>query len=138
MKTLLFLLGMSLFTVAVGQTGSDIEKAVISYSRAGDSQNAAILKSLLHDNHRLVWHDGTKAPFVLDKAGYISKIESKEWGGDNRKVTIEAVESFDGVNATVKAILDGNKAQMRSMFSLIKVDGEWKIIEELVNATFKG
>ncbi|MEO9482200.1 MAG: nuclear transport factor 2 family protein [Ekhidna sp.] len=137
-KSIFFLLGMSLFAVAAAQTQNEIKKAVTSYARAGDQQDVSALKSLLHDQHRLIWHDGTKAPFILDKMGYISKIEAKEWGGDARKITIEAVENFDGVNATVKAILDGKKSQMRSIFSLIKIDGEWKIIEELVNATFKG
>lgn len=137
-KSILFLLGMSLFAVAAAQTENELKKAITNYAKAGDNQNVATLKSLLHDQHRLVWHDGKKAPFILDKTGYVSKIEAKEWGGDQRKVTIESVESFDGVNATVKAVLDGEKSQMRSIFSLIKVDGEWKIIEELVNATFKG
>ncbi|MEP1035199.1 nuclear transport factor 2 family protein [Ekhidna sp.] len=137
-KSIFFFLGMSLFAVAAAQTENELKKVVSSYARAGDKQDVAVLKSLLHDQHRLVWHDGTKAPFILDKTAYISKIETKEWGGDERKITIEAVENFDGVNATVKVVFDGKKSQMRSIFSLIKVEGEWKIIEELVNATFKG
>ncbi len=136
-KSILFLFGMSLFAVAAAQTENEVKKVVMNYAKAGDDQDVPQLKNLLHDQHRLVWHDGTKPPFVLDKSGYISKIESKEWGGDIRKVKVEAIENFDGVNATVKVILDGKKAQMRSIFSLIKVEGEWKIIEELVNATFK-
>ena len=136
-KSLLFLMGMGLFAVAAAQTENEIKKVVTSYAGAGDRQDVEVIKALLHDQHRLVWNDGTKAPFILDKSGYVAKIETKEWGGDKRKVSIEAVENFDGVNATVKAILDGEKAQMRSIFSLVKVEGEWKIIEELVNATFK-
>ncbi|WP_436517589.1 nuclear transport factor 2 family protein [Ekhidna sp. To15] len=136
-KSIFFLLGMSLFAVAAAQTENEIKKTVTSYAKAGDKQDVSILKSLLHDQHRLVWHDGSKAPFILDKTGYISKIAAKEWGGDERKITIESVENFDGVKVTVKAVLDGKKSQMRSIFSLIKVEGEWKIIEELVNATFK-
>lgn len=136
-KSILFLFGMSLFAVAAAQNEKEIKKTVINYASAGDKQDVSALQMLLHDQHRLVWHDGTKAPFILDKSGYIAKMESKEWGGDQRKVSIEAVEQFDGINATVKAVLDGKAAQMRSIFSLIKVDGEWKIVEELVNATFK-
>ena len=138
MKSILFLIGMSLIAVAAAQTKNEITKVVTSYSKAGDNQDVNVLKTVLHEQHRLVWHDGAKAPFLLDKKGYISKIESKEWGGDQRKVKIEFIESFDGVNATVKVTLDGQKSQMRSIFSLIKVEGQWKIIEELVNATFKG
>ncbi len=136
-KSILFLFGMSLFAVAAAQNENEIKEAVINYASAGDKQDVTALQTLLHDQHRLVWHDGTKAPFILDKSGYIAKMESKEWGGDQRKVSIEAVQEFDGVNATVMAVLDGKAAQMRSIFSLIKVEGEWKIVEELVNATFK-
>lgn len=115
-KSILFLFGMGLFAVAAAQTENEIKKVVISYAQAGDNQDASAIKALLHDEHRLVWNDGTKAPFILDKAGYVSKIESKEWGGDVRKVSIEVIEDFDGVNATVKAVLDGKKTQMRSIF----------------------
>lgn len=136
-KSIFFLLGMSLFAVAAAQTENEVKKVVMSYAKAGDGQDVQVLNRVLHNQHRLVWNDGTKDPFILDKSGYLAKIKSKEWGGDKRKVTIEVVEDFDGVNATVKAILDGEKSQMRSIFSLVKVGSEWKIIEELVNATFK-
>lgn len=143
MKNLLLLATTMLIGSACSQTKTDkpdpeIVKTVKAFSLAGDVNNAAALEKLLHDQHRLVWNDGEKAPFILGKEGYVSKIESKEWGGDKRTITIESVESYDGVNATVKAVLDGEKSQMRSLFSLIKVEGSWKIVQEVVNATFKG
>ena len=140
MKTfLLIIMGTLVASMANGQPQADpeIAKAVKSYSELGDQQDVEGLKNILHDQHRLVWHDGTKEPFVANKEMYIAKIASKEWGGDQRDVSIESVESFDGVNATVKAVMDGKVAQMRSLFSLIKVDGQWRIVGELVNATFK-
>ncbi|MEO1254888.1 MAG: nuclear transport factor 2 family protein, partial [Bacteroidota bacterium] len=139
-KTTLFLIGMSLFAVAVGQTKTEkkqIESTVQKYSEAGDQHNVAKLKSVLHDNYRLVWYGGKDAPFIGDKTMFISKIESKEWGGDKRKTTVESIEIFDGFNAVAKVILDGEKAQMRSLYTLIKVEDGWKIVGELVNATFK-
>lgn len=140
MKISLLLLSLISVVSAFGQTEKEkqsIADAVKSYASLGDQQDHSGLQSLLHDQHRLVWHDGTKAPFIAGKSDYIEKIKSKEWGGDPRKVTIKSVESFDGVNASVKAVLDGQNSEMRSLFSLIKVDGDWKIIGELVNATFK-
>ncbi|MEQ9403009.1 MAG: nuclear transport factor 2 family protein [Cyclobacteriaceae bacterium] len=141
MKTILFFIAVIAFAGVRAQYGTkkdpEIEKTVRLYAQLGDIQDANALKKILHDQHRLVWHDGEKPPFIADKNSYIAKIESKEWGGDKRKVTIESVESFDGVNATVKAILDGEKSQMRSLFSLIKSNGSWQIVEELVNASFK-
>ncbi len=140
MKALLLIVCVLVVAVATGQSKSSdpkIAEAVKNYSKFGDTHDVSGLNQILHDQHRLVWNDGTKAPFIADKSSYIAKIESKEWGGDKRTVSIESVESFDGVNASVKAVLDGEKAQMRSIFSLVKADGEWRIIEELVNASFK-
>lgn len=111
--------------------------AVKSFSAHGDANNTDGLCTILHDNHRLVWNDGTKDPFVADRSFYLNKIETKEWGGDTRTVKIESVKLYGGINASVSAILDGEQAQMKSIFSLVKVNDEWKIIEELVSATFK-
>ncbi|MEO9869339.1 nuclear transport factor 2 family protein [Ekhidna sp.] len=139
-KTSLFLLGMSLYAVAVGQAGSDkdfIKKAIESYASSGDQQNVKNLSDILHDQYRLVWYGGKDDPFVADKSAFISQFEKKEWGGDSRKVTIKSIEVFDDSNAVVKVVLNGNQAQMRSFLSLIKVGSDWKIIGELVTATFK-
>ncbi len=139
MKTLLGLLATMMVAAACGQTKSnpEISKVLMEYSSAGDQQKVERLSSTLHDQYRLVWHGGKDAPFIVDKAGFLAQFEKKEWGGDQRKVTVESIEVFDGFNATAKVILDGEKAQMRSLFTLIKVGDDWKVIGELVNATFK-
>lgn len=140
MKMLILFLSMFSFLSVLGQTKEDetsVKKVVKSFIKSGDDHNVGTLKSVLHNSYRLVWYGGKDAPFIADKSAFISKIAKKEWGGDERDVTVEHVEVFDGINATAKVISDGMKTQMRSMFSLIKVDGEWKIIGELVNATFK-
>lgn len=141
MKTLLVLLGTMMFGIASSQSKSglnaDITETIKTYASSGDQQSVSGVSSVLHDQYRLVWYGGKDAPFFTDKSGFLSKIEKKEWGGDQRKVKVESVESFDGINATAKVILDGNKAQMRSLYTLIKVGEDWKIIGELVNATFK-
>ena len=118
-------------------TASQIRHSILAFVSLGDSNDAENLETVLHDQHRLIWNDGTKAPFIADKSLYLSKIASGEWGGDQREVTIESIEIFDEANASVKAILDGSSAQMRSIFLLIKENDDWKIITELVNATFK-
>ena len=141
MKVLVFLFGALTALVASAQQKGDDKKVVTEIVKAftsyGDQNDVNGLQTVLHDNHRLVWNDGTKDPFVADKSFYLGKIESKEWGGDKRDVKIESVKLYSGINATVTAILDGEKAEMKSIFSLVKIQDDWKIIEELVSASFK-
>ncbi|MEM6828942.1 MAG: nuclear transport factor 2 family protein [Bacteroidota bacterium] len=140
MKTIFILIGMLSFATAFSQSKSKktgVENAIKMYAQLGDKQDAPGFTHLLHQNYRLVWYGGKDAPFIADKANFISQFEKKEWGGDERSVQIESIEIVDEINAVAKAILDGQKAQMRSLFTLIKVEGEWKVIGELVNATFK-
>lgn len=142
MKTILILIGTMIAASTFGQTSGKeekmtIEKAVKLYAKSGDNQDVSGLKNVLHPQYRLVWWGGEGDPFISDKAGFIAKFEAKEYGGDSRSVSIQSVEVFDGINASVKAVMDGKVAEMRSLFSLIKVNNEWKIVGELVNATFK-
>ena len=137
----MILAGFLLFGTSFGQSKSEekaVSKAVKTFTAAGDSQDVEALKSITHSSYRLVWNSGKGDPFIADKAAFLGQFEKKEWGGDQRKVTVESVQIFDGINAVAKVVSDGEKAQMRSLFSLIKEEGEWKIIGELVNATFKG
>jgi len=141
MKNLMLLTSFLLLGTSFGQTKSEekaIAKAVEAFAQAGDAQDVEALKSVTHTNYRLVWNGGDKDPFIADRVAFLGQFEKKEWGGDQRNVTIESIQMFDEVNAVAKVVSDGKKAQMRSLFSLVKVGGEWKIIGELVNATFKG
>lgn len=141
MKNLMILAGFLLLGTSFGQSKSEensIANAVKSFAKAGDDQDVSALLSITHKNYRLVWNSGKDEPFIADQSTFLGQFEKKEWGGDRRKVTVEDVQIFDGFNAVAKVVSDGEKAQMRSFFTLIKVEGEWKIIGELVNATFKG
>ena len=141
MKNVVLLASMLVLGSAFGQDKAEqkaIANAVESFAKAGDAQDVEALRTITHNNYRLVWNSGKDAPFIAQKDAFLTKFEKKEWGGDNRSVTVESIQLIDGINAVAKVISDGKKAQMRSLFSLVKVDGEWKIIGELVNATFKG
>lgn len=141
MKNLMLLASVLVLGTSFGQSKTEekaITSAVKAFAKAGDSQDVEALRSITHNSYRLVWNSGKDAPFVADKAAFLAQFEKKEWGGDQRKVTVHTIELFDGINAVAKVVSDGEKAQMRSLFSLVKVEGEWKIIGELVNASFKG
>jgi len=146
MKKIMLLSGVLLAFVLVIETAfsqskteeNAIANAVKTFAEAGDAQDVEALKAITHNSYRLVWNSGKDAPFIADKDAFLGQFEKKEWGGDQREVTVESIQLFDGINAVAKVVSDGKQAQMRSLFSLVKIEGQWKIIGELVNATFKG
>ncbi len=133
------LLAAILSGVGYAQTEEEaIAKTIKQFLAAGDQQDAANLDQVLHTDFRLLWHDGNKAEiFNADRATFLSQFEKKEWGGDKRQVSIEQTNLFSGSNAMVKVISKGSKAEMNSLFALVKVEDDWKIVQELVTAEFK-
>ncbi len=117
---------------------SEVRETVLAFAKGGDQQDVEALDALLHDTYRVLWHDGQKAEaIVVDKETYLSKIRSKEWGGDKRTVNIEQVQITDDANAVVKAIFIGDKADFHGYYSLINNDGTWQIVQDFVTAKFK-
>lgn len=69
--------------------------------------------------------------FIVPKSVYLKKIKTKEWGGDQRTVSIKQT-TINGPTANVKVILKGNKSTMTSLITLIKTKaGKWKIISDV-------
>jgi len=139
-KLPVIILGILVSIAAIGQSQNSkaqVISAVKNFVEGGDNQDVKKLASLLHESHRLVWNDGKKDPFIADKSYYLSKIDSKEWGGDTRILEIESIELNGEVNAKVKAKLTSDKMEMHSFYSLVKVQNDWKIIEDLVSVSFK-
>jgi len=119
-------------TTQATKTG-EVESAIINFAKAADTQNAGILEDLLDDKFRIAMNQmfGGSDVQIIDKAFYISKITSKEWGGDRRNVTIENV-TVVGKNATAKVTLIGEKSTFISLLTLsMDADGEWKILQDV-------
>lgn len=73
-KVFLLLLGLSATTVmAQDNAKADIKKSVMAFVNYGDRNDAKQLAFVLHDQHRLIWNDGKKTPFVADKQTYLSR-----------------------------------------------------------------
>lgn len=115
-----------------------VQAAIEAYVRAGDEQDVDALQAVLHDQYRLLMHDGQKPDiFIVDKAGYLDKIATKTWGGDTRKILVEAIMLTGEGNATAKVSLTGQQADFFTYYSLVNTGGEWKIIQDLATVTFK-
>ncbi len=139
MKNLLLLVPVSLFSL-IAFTPSEvnaIREVVEIYANAGDIQDASKMGKVLHDGFRVVWNDPAKKTVsLISKTDYMQLLEAKKIGGDKRKVIIESIDISEGVNASVRVTLDGEKGDFWNLLSLVKVDGKWLIAQDLVSAKF--
>lgn len=107
-----------------------IEKVITEFAKAGDENNAEKMANCLDDNYRVVMNRlfGSTEVSVLPKSVYLEKIRSKEFGGDNRAVTIENIV-VNGTTASAKVTFKGEKMTFVSILVLIQeADGKWKLI----------
>ncbi len=117
------------------QTSSDkaIKNAILTFAKAADQNDTEKLGSMLDDNFRIAMNQmfGSTEVQTVDKAFYLAKIASKEWGGDSRKVTIDNVVIV-GKNASATVILAGEKSTMTSLMTLVMTaEGNWKILQDI-------
>ncbi len=129
-------MAIGLFTVfnlqAQKEDIQEIKKIIQQFSDAGDEQDFQTLDALLDDNYRIVMNRlfGSKEVSVMPKQAYLSKIKSKEFGGDKREVKIHEV-LVNGNTATAKVTLKGQKATFISFLDLVKTEnGAWKLISD--------
>ncbi|MEO9475168.1 MAG: nuclear transport factor 2 family protein [Cyclobacteriaceae bacterium] len=111
----------------------DVENAIMKFAKAGDENDVQKLSQVLDPNYRIVMNQlfGNTATVIIDRAAYLSKIESKEWGGDKRVVNVLKVD-VNGNNASAKVEMVGEKMTMTSYFLLVKdVNGKWKLVTDL-------
>ncbi len=138
MKNLkLIVMMMSLFTALnVNGQKSEVEaiKSVISgFAKAGDTNDSEKLTTYLDDNYRIVMNQlfGSEVVSVMPKSVYIQKIASKEFGGDQRKVSFDSV-TLNGNTACAIVKLEGKKMTTKSVINLVKhADGHWKLISDM-------
>ena len=136
-SVLLFtLLGIiSSFTSSVKGLESEkdnIQETIKTFSKAGDERNLAMLDELLDDNYRIVMNQlfGSKEIALMDKATYLSMIEARKFGGDDREVEFKDI-LISGNNAIVSVNLWGNIMNVASIFNLVKNEkGQWKLISD--------
>jgi ketosteroid isomerase-like protein len=136
MKTtiLIGLLGLAA-TVGFSQTTEidAVKKVITAFSLAGDKNDAIELANYLDDNHRLVMNRlfGSKEVSIMTKAVYVEKVRTKEYGGDNRALTIENVV-INGTAASAKVIFKGKKNTVIALIQLIKNEkGDWKLVSDI-------
>lgn len=93
------------------------------------------------ENYKKVFHPDSKLFFIRDgkltqvtSAEYISRASGKPAEDEaRRKRHIESID-ITGNAAIVKLVLDYPTAKLTDYMSLLKVDGEWKIVNKIFYA----
>ena len=110
----------------------DISKTVKAFAKAGDNQEVADLEKVLDSNYRIVMNQlfGSKEVSIMDRATYLEKIRTKEFGGQKREITITGIMT-NGNTAVAKVIFKGSKMSVSSLIELVKTNtGIWLISSE--------
>ena len=110
-----------------------IKETAQRFSKAGDANNVEELSAVLDENYRIVMNQlfGSKEVSVVPRSVYLQKIQSKEWGGDSRKLTFGTI-TVNGNSACAQVVMTGKKSTFRSLLILIKDgEGNWKLISDL-------
>jgi Putative lumazine-binding len=111
----------------------EIKKTLLKYVKAGDENNVKNLEKVTHENFRIVLNDTKKMEIaVVDRSTYMDLIEKKVFGGTPRKVDIQILDVFGNTNATVKTKLTSEKAIFYNYYSLLKIDGKWWVVQDLL------
>jgi ketosteroid isomerase-like protein len=137
MKYLMTMVCLVMMTSLHAQTSKEdmkaIKETITAFAKAGDSNDTNSLDQYLDDNFRIVMNQlfGNKDVMLVDKAGYMAKIGSKEWGGDSRELEFENI-TVNNTSASAKVIMKGSKSTFSSLITLIKnSDGKWKLVSDV-------
>lgn len=129
--------------------------AVWVRARAADAEEAAVRQSIEHyfqghatgsgEEFRKVFHPDSRLFFIRDgkltevtSADYIARSPGKPPADEaRRKRSIESID-ISGNAAVVKLLLDYPDAKITDYMSMLKIDGEWKIINKTFYVERKG
>ena len=111
----------------------DIEQTLLKYIKAGDTNDVKSLEKTIHEKFRIVLNDTKETQIkIVDRTTYLDLIEKKVFGGTPREVEIQMLDVYGNTNATVKTKLTSEKAIFYNYYSLLKVDGKWWVVQDLL------
>ncbi len=128
--------------------------AVLPFARAQNAEEAAVRAAIEHyfrahatglgEHHRKVFHPEAKLFWINDgkftqrtSEEYISGSPGKPAPDEaQRKRTIEMLD-ITGDAAVAKLVLDYPNAKLTDYMSLLKIDGEWRIVNKIFTREVK-
>ncbi len=128
--------------------------AVLPFARAQNAEEAAVRAAIEHyfrahatglgEHHRKVFHPEAKLFFINE--GKFTQRTSEEYIAGSpgkpaadeaqRKRTIEMID-ITGDAAVAKLVLDYPNAKLTDYMSLLKIDGEWRIVNKIFTREMK-
>ncbi|WP_421763478.1 nuclear transport factor 2 family protein [Ekhidna sp.] len=134
MKTILLTTIIFLGFATYGQKDDQkaIKSVIIAFSKAGDAQDTKVLSDVLDESYRIVMNQlfGSKEVNVMSRDVFLEKIKTKEFGGDERDVSIGQI-ILNGNTATAHVSFKGIKMTFTSLIVLVKnAEGKWKMVSE--------
>ena len=114
-----------------------VTQCVEQFVIGADQQDQTAIASVLHDHFRVMLNPGNDEVQMISKDQYLSLIEEKKIGGTPRTLSIDQVDVFGAKTAKVKAQLSSDKMTFYSYYSLMKVNGDWQIVQDLLHITSK-
>lgn len=110
----------------------EVRAAVRAYVAGADAQDTAAVEKTVHPAFRVVASmGGTGEISLMSKADYLKLLDAKKIGGAKRKVTMEWTKQKGNI-AFVKAVLDSDAARFDALYTVVRHEGRWVVVEDAV------
>jgi len=110
-----------------------ITSTIENFAKAGDLYDVEKLADYLDPNYRIIMNQlfGSTETAILTRAVYLDKIMKKEFGGDDRKVTVSNI-IINGNTASALVKFTGKQMISTNIVVLLKdKTGHWLLVSDL-------
>lgn len=129
------LICLALFGAGEAEAGPKIEPAlsevVRDFAKGGDNRDLGALERVLHADFRVVLSMPKKPVSSMNRAQYLGLIKAGKIGGKPRSVKILWTQT-KGDLGFVSATLAGGPATFDTVYTLVRENGRWRIIQDAV------
>ncbi len=114
-----------------------IRDSIEQFVRAGDEQDRDLFLKVTHANFRAVAPNFPAPGSIafLERDQFASLLQSKQIGGEVRKIDFLGWEPIGPSAATVRTRLTGTKLRFENAFALIKMEDKWQIVQDMAAAS---
>ena len=113
------------------QTSEEMQmkKTIESYVKGADEQVVELVENAFHDDFQVFAHSEGSIQ-VIDKNTYLELLKAKKIGGSTRQIEYLDL-SVDDLVGTARVNLVGEDVTFHDHLSLIKEEGNWKIVSNI-------
>ncbi len=109
---------------------SAVKRTVEQFASSVASRDVVRMAAVLHkDSRQYAWFKGKL--MKIPKGAYLGLLQAKKIGGPGRTLQIHSVDVLGNL-ASVKISLVGKKASLDYYMSLMKMEGKWQIMSNVM------